>query len=87
MRFCKKCKEGVEDEYMFCPRCGCLTSRSEDPGLGSKSVQYDDWDPPSPKTIYIRLYNISIRQLNYDIARGVIPIKLEQIERKLENKE
>lgn len=87
MRFCKMCDERVEDEDILCPRCRSLTSKSEDPGPSSKSVRYDDWDPPSIVTIYTKLLNISYSQFKYDTGRGIYPIKLEQIERKLESKE
>ncbi len=91
-RKCPQCQNSYEDvKVIFCPQCKVMTQLIDDRTFFSKGTKsrinpgvYDDWDPPSPATLYCKIKNVPYNKFKHDRARGINPSKLGQIENWLE---
>ena len=61
-RKCPKCFSNYEGKVLFCPECKCMTKPFTDSTSLQRPVKkknkYDDWEPPSPASLYIKIYKI-----------------------------
>ena len=77
MKICKSCNGQYEEKHIFCPKCHKILYPDVSPKVAlnkthiEREPQYDDWDPPSPTTIYCRIKNIPYEVFKYNRAKGL----------------
>lgn len=92
MKICKNCNEKVEAKYNFCPKCHKMLYPDVPSKIAPnkthlvKEFQYEDWDPPSPETIYCNIENIPFNTFKYDNRCNFSTIKLRTIKDNLNKK-
>ena len=87
-RKCSHCGKVLENENPFCPDCRNLGLPVKEGPIKRikprKKKTYDDWNPPSPVTIYCKVMNMPYSTFRYGQGMGMAPSKLIQIENDLE---
>ncbi|HZK70005.1 MAG TPA: hypothetical protein VFD03_00610 [Clostridia bacterium] len=92
MKICKKCNEKFEGKLTFCTKCGTMlypyvsSKTTSNKTHSVKEFQYEDWDPPSPETIYRKIKDISHSNFRFEKAKGFYSSELLRIEENLNKK-
>lgn len=85
MKICKSCNKQYEAKYIFCPKCHKILYPDLSPKATSNEKQlvrkspYDDWDPPSPTTIYCKIKNIPYEVFKYNRAKGLYSLGPQRV--------